>query len=141
MRTIKSLSSIASALFLGTLLFTSCGDPWGIDNQDVVESQVLDRGLGDKVTQKQLPNSDTELTYESWIKVKTKTVPKTRAGSDDGTVFTVLLKDVFQNTDTTLVIDNYYFDLGDYIKAAKKENAPLESNIHELGVLHRNEIF
>ena len=114
MRTIKSLSSIASALFLGTLLFTSCGDPWGIDNQDVVESQVLDRGLGDKVTQKQLPNSDTELTYESWIKVKTKTVPKTRAGSDDGTVFTVLLKDVFHNTDTTLVIDNYYFDLGDY---------------------------
>ena len=38
-------------------------------------------------------------------------------------------------------MNRFSIDLGDYIKAAKKENAPLESNIHELGVLHRNEIF
>ena len=38
-------------------------------------------------------------------------------------------------------MNRFTIDLSDYIKAVKKENAPLESNIHELGVLHRNEIF
>ena len=38
-------------------------------------------------------------------------------------------------------MNRFTIDLGDFIKAGKKENAPLESNIHELGVLHRNEIF
>ena len=38
-------------------------------------------------------------------------------------------------------MNRFTIDLADFIKAAKKENAPLESNIHELGVLHRNEIF
>ena len=38
-------------------------------------------------------------------------------------------------------MNRFSIDLADYIKAEKKENAPLESNIHELGVLHRNEIF
>ena len=32
-------------------------------------------------------------------------------------------------------------DLSDFIKAGKKEKAPLDSNIHELGLLHRKEIF
>ena len=38
-------------------------------------------------------------------------------------------------------MNRFTIDLDDFIKAQKKENAPLESNIHELGVLHRNEIF
>ena len=38
-------------------------------------------------------------------------------------------------------MNRFTIDLSDFITANKKENAPLESNIHELGVLHRNEIF
>ena len=38
-------------------------------------------------------------------------------------------------------MNRFTIDLADYIKAAKKENAPLEANIHELGILHRDEIF
>ena len=38
-------------------------------------------------------------------------------------------------------MNRFTIDLADFIKAQKKENAPLESNIHELGVLHRDEIF
>ena len=38
-------------------------------------------------------------------------------------------------------MNRFSIDLSDFIKSEKKENAPLESNIHELGVLHRNEIF
>ena len=38
-------------------------------------------------------------------------------------------------------MNRFTIDLDEFIKKGKKENAPLESNIHELGVLHRNEIF
>lgn len=38
-------------------------------------------------------------------------------------------------------MNRFSIDLDEHIRAEKKENAPLESNIHELGVLHRNEIF
>ena len=38
-------------------------------------------------------------------------------------------------------MNRFTIDLSDYVKAEKKENAPLESNIHELGVLHKKEIF
>ena len=38
-------------------------------------------------------------------------------------------------------MNRFTIDLSDFITANKKENAPLESNIHELGVLHRKEIF
>ena len=38
-------------------------------------------------------------------------------------------------------MNRFTIDLADYIKANKKENALLESNIHELGILHKNEIF
>ena len=38
-------------------------------------------------------------------------------------------------------MNRFTIDLSDFIKTEKKENAPLESNIHELGVLHRKEIF
>lgn len=38
-------------------------------------------------------------------------------------------------------MNRFTIDLSDYIKAEKKEKAPLESNIHELGLLHRKEIF
>ena len=38
-------------------------------------------------------------------------------------------------------MNRFTIDLADYIKANKKENAPLESNIHELGILHKKEIF
>ncbi len=38
-------------------------------------------------------------------------------------------------------MNRFSIDLDSYVKSVKKENAPLESNIHELGVLHRKEIF
>ena len=38
-------------------------------------------------------------------------------------------------------MNRFSIDLTDYIKAHKKEKAPLEGNIHELGLLHRKEIF
>ena len=38
-------------------------------------------------------------------------------------------------------MNRFSIDLSDYVKAEKKEKSPLESNIHELGLLHRNEIF
>lgn len=38
-------------------------------------------------------------------------------------------------------MNRFSIDLSDFIKAKKKEKAPLESNIHELGLLHRKEIF
>ena len=38
-------------------------------------------------------------------------------------------------------MNRFTIDLADFVKAGKKEKAPLESNIHELGLLHRKEIF
>ena len=38
-------------------------------------------------------------------------------------------------------MNRFTIDLGDFIKAGKKEKAPLEANLHELGLLHRKEIF
>ena len=38
-------------------------------------------------------------------------------------------------------MNRFTIDLSDFIKTEKKEKAPLESNIHELGLLHKKEIF
>lgn len=38
-------------------------------------------------------------------------------------------------------MNRFTIDLNDFVKAQKKEKAQLESNIHELGILHRKEIF
>ncbi|WP_022932389.1 hypothetical protein [Treponema bryantii] len=38
-------------------------------------------------------------------------------------------------------MNRFTIDLGDFIEAGKKEKAPLESNIHELGLIHKKEIF
>ena len=38
-------------------------------------------------------------------------------------------------------MNRFTIDLADFIKAGKKEKAPLEANIHELGILHRKELF
>ena len=38
-------------------------------------------------------------------------------------------------------MNRFTIDLSDYVKAHKKEKAPLEANIDELGILHRKEIF
>lgn len=131
MKTIKFWSIITVAVFLTTMMFTSCEDPLDDpENQEIIESEVVDEGVSSNVTTQQLSGttengntvSGTELSYESWIRVKTKTGPKkapayasTRAASgNDGDVVTVLLKDVFHNTDTTITIGNMYFDIGEY---------------------------
>lgn len=122
MKTIKFWPIITATVFLAAMMFTSCEDPLDPANQEVIESKVIDTGLANKVTAQQLSGttetgtsiSGTELSYESWIKVQTKTAPKTRASGNDGDVITVLLKDVFHNTDTTITINNTYFDIGDY---------------------------
>ena len=119
MKTIKFWSIITVAVFLTTMMFTSCEDPIEEpENQEIIESEVIDEGVSNNVTTQSISGTTesgntatgTELSYESWIKVKTKTGPKkapayasTRAASgDDGDVVTVLLKDVFHNTDTTI---------------------------------------
>ena len=122
MRTIKFGPIMTAAMLWTAMILTSCGDPLSPDNQQVVESKVLDKGLSNKVNTKQLSGTDetgkqisgTDLSYESWIKVQTKTAPKTRAGGNDGDVVTVLLKDVFHNTDSTITFNNKFFDIGDY---------------------------
>lgn len=131
MKTIKFWSIITIAVFLTTMMFTSCEDPLDDpENQEVIESEVVDEGVSSNVTTQQLSGttengntvSGTELSYESWIRVKTKTGPKkapayasTRAASgNDGDVVTVLLKDVFHNTDTTITLNDQYFDIGEY---------------------------
>ncbi len=38
-------------------------------------------------------------------------------------------------------MNRFTIDLDDYINKNKKEKAPLESNIHELGLIHKKEIF
>lgn len=122
MKTIKFGPIMTLAMLWTAMMFTSCGDPLSPENQEVVESKVLDKGLSNKVSTKQLSGTDetgkqisgTELSYESWIKVQTKTAPKTRAGGNDGDVVTVLLKDVFHNTDSTITFNNKFFDIGDF---------------------------
>lgn len=122
MRTIKFGPIMTAAMLWTAMILTSCGDPLSPDNQQVVESKVLDKGLSNKVNTKQLSGTDetgkqisgTELSYESWIKVQTKTAPKTRAGGNDGDIVSVLLKDVFHNTDSTITFNNKFFDIGDY---------------------------
>ena len=38
-------------------------------------------------------------------------------------------------------MNRFSIDLTDFVKTGKKEKAPLEANIHELGLLHKKEIF
>ena len=38
-------------------------------------------------------------------------------------------------------MNRFSIDLTDFVKSGKKEKAPLEANIHELGLLHKKEIF
>ena len=110
MKTIKFWSIITVAVFLAAMMFTSCEDPL---EEEVIASEVIDEGVSSKVTTHQISGttesgatiSGTELSYESWIKVKTTTAPKTRASGDDD-VITVLLKDVFHNTDTTVLVNS-----------------------------------
>ena len=110
MKTIKFWPIITVAVFLAAMMFTSCEDPL---EEEVIASEVIDEGVSSKVTTHQISGttesgttiSGTELSYESWIKVKTTTAPKTRASGDDD-VITVLLKDVFHNTDTTVLVNS-----------------------------------
>lgn len=88
---------------------SSCGDD---EQPEIIESEVVDTGIAKDVTVKEISGESgtegTELTYKSWIKVNSQT----RASRSD--VYTVLLKDVFHNTDTTITIEDMYFDIGEY---------------------------
>ena len=136
MKTIKFWSIFAVAAFLAAVMFTSCEDPLDDPaNQEVIESEFIDEGISSNVTTQQLSGttengatiSGTELSYESWIKVKTKMGPKTRASGNDGDVVTVLLKDVFHNTDTTLYVssldfsDEYTTDISYRVKGERRD--------------------
>jgi len=131
MKAIKFWSVITVAVFFTTMIFTSCDE----SNDDPViqegtESEVVDGGASNNVTSQTFSTttkngntvSGTELSYESWIRVmyrnsakKAPTYAATRGSSDnDGKEFRVLLKDVFHNTDTTININDRYFDIGEY---------------------------
>ena len=102
---------MAVAVIMSTMTFVSCEDPFEEVLPEVIESEVLDEGVEDEIietpsTDPEGTNVGTELSYKSWIMVK----GQTRAAFEERVEVT--LTNVFNNTDTTLVVDN--FELGEY---------------------------
>ncbi len=102
---------MAVAVIMSAMTFVSCEDPIEEVLPEVIESEVLDEGVEETITE--TPSTDpegasvgTELSYKSWIMVK----GQTRAAFEERVEVT--LTNVFNNTDTTAVVDN--FELGDY---------------------------
>ena len=100
---------MAVAVIMSAMTFVSCEEPFELP--EVIESEVLDEGIEETITE--TPSTDpegasvgTELSYKSWITVK----GQTRAAFEERVEVT--LTNVFNNTDTTVVVDN--FELGDY---------------------------
>ena len=100
---------MAVAVIMSAMTFVSCEEPFELP--EVIESEVLDEGIEETITE--TPSTDpegasvgTELSYKSWIMVK----GQTRAAFEERVEVT--LTNVFNNTDTTVIVDN--FELGDY---------------------------
>ena len=102
---------MAVAVVMSAMTFVSCEDPFEEVLPEVIESEVLDEGIEEEVietpsTDPEGTNTGTELSYKSWIMVK----GQTRAAFEERVEVT--LTNVFNNTDTTVVVDN--FELGEY---------------------------
>ena len=125
MKTIKFWATVAASALLLLVMFTSCDDPIDPVDPGPSKTEIVDKGISNQISSQQISGTTengntvtgTELSYESWIKVRTGTGAKkapayvsTRAASgDDGDVVTVLLKDVFHNTDTTVYVNSFEF--------------------------------
>ena len=102
---------MVAAIVMSAMTFVSCEDPFEEVLPEVIESEVLDEGVEDEIietpsTDPEGTNTGTELSYKSWIMVK----GQTRAAFEERVEVT--LTNVFNNTDTTVVVDN--FELGEY---------------------------
>ena len=102
---------MAVAVVMSAMTFVSCEDPFEEVLPEVIESEVLDEGVEEEIIETpsvdpEGTNTGTELSYKSWIMVK----GQTRAAFEERVEVT--LTNVFNNTDTTVVVDK--FELSKY---------------------------
>ena len=62
----------AAAMLAGTTMMTSCEKEEEISKREVIESEVLDEGVAQEVTE-EVGTEGTQLSYESWIVVRGQT--------------------------------------------------------------------
>ena len=62
----------AAAMLTGTMMMTSCEKEDELFKHEVIESEVLDEGVAQEVTE-EVGTEGTQLSYESWIVVKGQT--------------------------------------------------------------------
>lgn len=62
----------AAAMLAGTTMMTSCEKEEEIFRHEVIESEVLDEGVAQEVTE-EVGTEGTQLSYESWIVVRGQT--------------------------------------------------------------------
>lgn len=103
---------MAVAVIMSAMTFVSCEKelPFGPDNVEVIESEVLESGA-DETIEEAVVNSDsgvsgTELSYKSWIRVK----GQTRADFDREV--SVTLNNTFLDVNTNIVVEK--LDVGEY---------------------------
>ena len=99
------------------MIFASCSSDDDPMLPEVIESEVLDKGMDDTASSKPSINPNgvttgTQFSYKSWIMVK----GQTRAAFENKVEVT--LNNVFANTDTVITVSN--FDLGDYKTVVSK---------------------
>ena len=112
MKTKKNWFVIVAAMIMSSvMIFASCSSDDDPMLPEVIESEVLDKGMDDTASSKPSINPNgvttgTQFSYKSWIMVK----GQTRAAFENKVEVT--LNNVFANTDTIITVSN--FDLGDY---------------------------
>ena len=94
----------AAAMLAGTTMMTSCEKEEEISKREVIESEVLDEGVAEKVTE-EVGTEGTQLSYESWIMVR----GITRASFDNKV--SVTLNNAFNNVDSVIEVGS--FNLGE----------------------------
>ena len=118
MKTKKNWFVIVAAMIMSSvMIFASCSSDDDPMLPEVIESEVLDKGMDDTASSKPSINPNgvttgTQFSYKSWIMVK----GQTRAAFENKVEVT--LNNVFANTDTIITVSN--FDLGDYKTVVSK---------------------
>ena len=118
MKTKKNWFVIVAAMIMSSvMIFASCSSDDDPMLPEVIESEVLDKGMDDTASSKPSINPNgvttgTQFSYKSWIMVK----GQTRAAFENKVEVT--LNNVFANTDTVITVSN--FDLGDYKTVVSK---------------------
>ena len=118
MKTKKNWFVIVAAMIMSSvMILASCSSDDDPMLLEVIESEVLDKGMDDTASSKPSINPNgvttgTQFSYKSWIMVK----GQTRAAFENKVEVT--LNNVFANTDTVITVSN--FDLGDYKTVVSK---------------------